>query len=489
MTTQRLFCIPFLFASVLACAASNTRQDNAAGPAEENLIRIRSSLIALKHVQIIDGTGAPAKPDQTILISAGRIAAIADTHAMQIPPNTETLDLSGYSALPGLVGMHDHLFYVTGQVNDNYLAHDMPLSFPRLFLANGVTTIRTAGSYEPYTDLEIKRAVDRGKMIGPKINVTGPYLVDGVFGQIQIHALAGAEDARRTVDYWADEGMTSFKAYEYISRAELKAAIEAVHKRGLTIAGHLCSIGFREAAELGIDSLEHGLFVDTEFDPNKQPDVCPENDWPALVSFEVNSEQVRQTIDSLIKHHVAVTSTLPIIEHSLPSWAGAPQQALDSLDEDALKSYQEYRLQKSREAADNGKRQETRRFAEMFRKEMQFELAFVRAGGLLMAGSDAVLVGGIAGFADLREIELLVEAGFAPPEAVRIASLNGAQFLKQDHQIGSLAVGKQADIVIVKGDPSKHIQDIEKVEVVFKDGVGYDSRKLIESVKGQVGIR
>ena len=125
----------------------------------------------------------------------------------------------------------------------------------------------------------------------------------------------------------------------------------------------------------------------------------------------------------------------------------------------------------------------------MLGKEMQFERAFVAAGGLLLAGPDDAIGDDIAGFGDQRELELLVQAGFTPVEAIKIASLNGAQFLKLADYIGSLGVGKQADIVLVKGDPSANIRDIENVEIVFKDGVGYDSKKLIESVTGLVGIR
>jgi len=199
----------------------------------EFAIREQAPVVAIEHVRVIDGTGAPPRSDQTILISGGKIAAIGDSGLVSLPGQAKHLDLSCYSALPGLVGMHDHLFYVTAEVNDNFIAHDMPLSFPRLFLANGVTTIRTAGSYEPYTDLEIKRAIDQGKMIGPKINLTGPYLVDGNFGQIQIHKLTGPEDAARLVNYWADQGITSFKAYEHISRAELQAAISGASARAI----------------------------------------------------------------------------------------------------------------------------------------------------------------------------------------------------------------------------------------------------------------
>jgi imidazolonepropionase-like amidohydrolase len=286
------------------------------GPDQESFVRVRSCVIALEHVRVIDGTGARPKSDQTIVISAERITALGDAASIKVPNSAKRLDLTGHSALPGLVGMHDHLFYVTTEVNDNFVARDMPLSFPRLFLANGVTTIGTTGSYEPYTNLEVKRAVDQGKMIGPKINVTGPYLVNGKIGQIQIHKLTGPEHAVHTVNYWAEEGMTSFKAHEYISRAELKAAIEAAHRRGLTVAGHLCSVGFREAAEMGIDSLEHGLFVDTEFDPTKRPEVCRKNDWPAKVDMEIGDEQIREMIHTLVTHHSAVTSAANYREKS-----------------------------------------------------------------------------------------------------------------------------------------------------------------------------
>ena len=145
---------------------------------------------------------------------------------------------------------------------------------PRLYLAGGVTTARTAGSMEPYTDLELKREIDAGLRPGPKLDVTGPYLEGKGSFAIQMHALADAADAARTVDYWAAEGVTTFKAYNYLTTEELKAAIDRAHAHGLKITGHLCSIGFRQAAALGIDNLEHGLFVDTEFLPGRNPDEC-----------------------------------------------------------------------------------------------------------------------------------------------------------------------------------------------------------------------
>ena len=124
----------------------------------------------------------------------------------------------------------------------------------------------------------------------------------------------------------------------------------------------------------------------------------------------------------------------------------------------------------------------------LFKRDMELERAFVAAGGLLIAGPDPTGAGDVVpGFGDQREIELLVEAGFSPVEAIKIATLNGAVYMGRDKQIGSIAVGKNADLVVIKGDPSKQISDVENVELVFKDGVGYDSQKLLESVKGRYG--
>lgn len=463
---------------VLLCAIAAAAQTQPTSI--KDYVRVDSPVIALEHVRVIDGTGAPAKADQTILISGGKIAAMGDGGSVKVPDGANRLDFTGYSALPGLVGMHDHLFYPSG----GGLYHDMPFSFPRLYLAAGVTTIRTTGSIEPYTDLELKKNIDSGKMVGPKMNATGPYLEGPGLPLIQIHALTGPDDAVRTVDYWVAEGVGSFKAYNFITRAELKAAIDAAHRHHVKVTGHLCSIGFREAADLGIDDLEHGLTVDTEFLPGKQPDVCP-NPQQAVIAaakLDIESEPIRETIRTLVTHHVALTSTLPVFEQTVASRPDEPPRVLEMLSDGARKAYQANRARVA-QATDSP-------WPVMFQKEMQFERAFAKAGGLLLAGLDPTGIGGtIAGFGDWRELELLVEAGFTPLEAIRIASYNGAQFLDQQDRIGSLAPGKQADIVIVKGDPSTKIEDIENVEVVFKDGVGYDSKKLIESVKGQVGTR
>ena len=121
------------------------------------------------------------------------------------------------------------------------------------------------------------------------------------------------------VNFWADQGATSFKAYMNITRDELRAAVEEAHKRGLKVTGHLCSIGFREAAEIGIDNLEHGLLPDSEFVANKQPDKCPGAAVNAsLRTLDINGDAVKETIRTLVAKKVALTSTLPVFEASSP---------------------------------------------------------------------------------------------------------------------------------------------------------------------------
>jgi imidazolonepropionase-like amidohydrolase len=436
---------------------------------------------------VIDGTGAAAAEDQTVVVSDGKIIAIT-TASTPAPAGAKVLDMTGYTVLPGLVGMHDHMFFPEGGTPPIY--SDMGISFPRLYLALGVTTIRTTGSMSPYEDLEIKHRIDAGTMIGPKMWITAPYLEGkGAYTPV-MHELTGTDDARRMVNYWADAGATSFKAYMNITRDELRAAVEEAHKRGLKVTGHLCSIGYKEAAEIGIDDLEHGLFPDSEFVPDKKPDVCPAGNavGQTMATLDINSAAVQQTIKTLVDKHVALTSTLPVFEANAPvaqTGIGAGravlnQRMLNTMSNDARIRYLTSRSRIS----------PTSNYVALVRKSMDFERAFAAAGGLLIAGLDPTGNGGVvAGFGDQREVELLVEAGFTPVEAIRIATLNGAKFLGEDDRIGSIAVGNQADMFLVRGDPSKNINDIENVEITFKDGVGWDSQKLIDSVQGLVGTR
>jgi imidazolonepropionase-like amidohydrolase len=490
VTSLLLLCV---LATCCSKVASAQRIDTLAQELRKYL-RASTSKTILEHVQIIDGTGAAPVADQNITIEDGKITAISP--GADLPPRdgTTILDLRGYSVMPGIVGMHEHLFCIA---RPNFAAdssYDRPLLFvqmsfsaPRLYLANGVTTARTAGSIEPYTDLRLKDAIEEGAIPGPHLDLTGPYL-EGASSNpnLQMHQLAGPEDARETVAYWAERGVTSFKAYTHITREEMKAIVQEAHRHGLKVTGHLCSVSYPEAVEVGIDNLEHGFQSNTAMDPDKKPDACSSSGGDyTLAHMAPGSPEADRLISALISHHVAITSTLPGAAANLPVDATTdtrhlvPPAALEAMAPSLREAYL-YSRNRPRPTQSDA--------AQLLRRDMDLQRAFVSAGGLLLAGSDPVGVGGnIPGFGDQRQIELLVDAGFTPVQAIRIATLNGAIYLGREKQIGSIAVGKNADLVVVKGDPVSRIADIENVDLVFKDGVGYDSKKLLTSVKGRYG--
>ena len=443
-----------------------------------NVVAVAEPVVALTHVRVLDGTGAPAREDQTVVIQNGRITAIGPSARTPAPAQARVLDLTGHTVIPGIVGMHNHTFYTTARrsIQANF-------SMPRLYLASGVTTTRTTGSMSPYSELNLKKRIDTGFVPGPRMHVTGPYISGDGAGS-GMYEVGTPEDARRVVRYWAGEGATWFKFYTLITRDEMKAAIDEAHKLGVKVTGHLCSVGFREAVALGIDALEHSLFANSEYDPNKKPDQCPSTAEASLASLDMKSPAVRATIDEMVKHNVAMTSTLAIYELYVP---GRPPELDPRMLEAMSPETREEYLTTRKRIAENPAMgtPET-----VFKKAMEFDRMFVQAGGLLAAGSDPTGSGGaLPGFGDQRNHELLVEAGFSPAESIRIMTLNGARVLGVDKDLGSLERGKIADLVVLRGNPAATPKDIRNVTIVFKDGVGYDSAKLLEQVKGVVGVR
>jgi len=480
------FCFPAMVSLLAALGASATAQ-TAAKPLPS--VSIDAPVVVLEHVHVIDGTGGPERAAQTIIVAHGAITYAGPAAGAPYPAGAKVLDLSGDTVMPGYVAMHEHLFYPLPGNGPQHLPlyGEMADSAPRLYLAAGVTTARTTGSIEPYTDLAVKKLVDTGAIPGPDFYITSPYLEGNPPIGPQLHALTGPADAARTVDYWAAEGVTSYKAYMHITPAELRAAIAHVHAHGMKITGHLCSIGFQQAANMGMDNLEHGLIVDTEFVPNKQPGVCPgqREGEEALARLDVSGPRIQKTIRVLVAHHVAVTSTLAIFESFAPNEPPMSEEirAKAVLFPASWKAYMATRTAIAAHAKGSI-------MPRLLTMEMQFERDFVKQGGLLMFGCDPTGYGGVLpGYGDQRALELLVKAGFTPEEAIHIATENGATFLGIARRVGTVAAGKQADLIVVKGDPGNNIHDIENVQVVFKDGVGYDPAKLIAPIQGWMGIR
>jgi imidazolonepropionase-like amidohydrolase len=437
-------------------------------------VTVNDSVVALTNARVVDGTGAPAKEGQTILIRGEKIAAVGPASSVTVPAGARTIDLAGKTVIPGIIGLHDHMYYGGMKF--------MSSSYPRLFLSAGVTTIRTTGSVDTYQELNLKRLSDSLRIVSPSIVVTGPYLQGAGSAYLTMPALSGPESARRMVRYWADEGVTWFKAYTQISRAELGAAIDEAHKHGVKVTAHLCSVGFREAVALGIDALEHGMLTNTEWYAGKKPDECPQASTGEMYgTVDINSPEVQRTIQEMVKKKVAMTSTLDVFELSSPSRVPVDQRVLDAVYPDMAKSVAAF-YERGKTANDTVERA-------AFKKSMEFERAFVKAGGLLGAGSDPCCLSSIAGYGDQRNYELLNEAGFTPEQAVQIMTSNGAKILGFDKWVGTIAPGMQADLVVIAGNPVQTPGDIRNVETVFRRGLGYDSAKLRESIKGLVGLR
>ncbi len=463
-----------LIVALLLAPLSATAQPPPAAP-----VRYIQPLIAITHVAVVDGTGAPAARDMTIVIRGGRIAALGPARRIAVPAGATVIDGTGKTVLPGFVFVHEHLFYPVGGGHFS----SMLASFPPLYLAGGVTTARTGGSVAPYADLSLRDAIAAGNAIGPDLDVTGPYIEGPGLGIMELHAAANADAVERLVNYWADTGVTSFKAYMMLNREGLRRAIETAHRRGLRITGHLCAVTYREAAEMGIDNLEHGFAAMTDFVPGKQPDVCPlAQAGNLLANVDPDSPQVRALIALLVARHVALTSTLVVFEDMTPGRQRLDPAQRALLNESALRSYDAvHRL------IDGGGRGRT---ADSFARNLRLEHMFVEAGGLLLAGTDPTGAGGaLPGFASIRQIQLLVEAGFSFEQAVRIGTLNGAIFLGRDREVGSIAAGKRADLILVDGDPVRDPAALGRIETVFKAGVGYDRQALLDSARGLIGYR
>lgn len=323
------------------------------GPAVSQFVNFDGArgTIKLVHARVIDGAGSLPKQDQTIEIQHGYITDIRPSTNDDVPDGKLMLDMKGHSVLPGLIGMHDHLFYVARPENDAehhipipipipMLPPQMTYSAPLLYLAGGVTTIRTTGSLDPYTDLNLKKEIDANRLAGPHMDVTAPYLQGTGNPFMQMHTLTNADDARFIVNYWASQGANSFKAYTHISRDELKAAVDAAHARGLKVTGHLCSITYPEAAELGIDNLEHGFFVNTQLDPDKKADECPARGANRTMrAMDPDGPEATALIKLLVDKKVAITSTLPVFEGYALGGPPLQQRMLDAMTPQAREAY------------------------------------------------------------------------------------------------------------------------------------------------------
>ena len=446
-------------------------------PSIHQYISFDAEVIAFTHCFLADVITLKVDSDQTVVIRHGIIEKIGNSENLIVPSDATVIDCTGKSLLPGFVLMHEHMFYPAISISPTYIHFkQLPVTFPKLYLACGATTIRTAGSMEPYSDLALKKEIDEQKIIGPTMYLTSPYMEGKNGFDSEMPVLNTPEEARTFVNYWAIQGFTSFKAYMDLDTATLKACIVAVHSKGLKVIGHLCSITYKEAANMGIDQLEHGFLASTDFIPDKIENECISTPEP-LANADLNGQPVKDLIQLLVNRKVILTSTLAVFYGYSTLDTIIRPEVLEAMATDTREMFLKY-YNKEKSSLVN----------ESFRKNLKMEKMFADAGGLLTVGTDPTGNGSVlAGYGSQLAIELLIQEGFTPIEVIRIATYNGAKALGIQDKIGSIEPGKTADLVVIDGDISKDIKNIESVKWVFRHGVGFDSKKLFALIRGQVG--
>ena len=469
-----------------AASAQPTAANAAATPmarpvvteAARPFVAVDAPVVALVGVRVIDGTGAAPAEDQTVVIDGARIVAVGPRATVVIPAGAQRLELAGHTVMPGQVDLHAHSYF--GGVRR---VTQMSTSGPLLYLAYGVTTAMSAGSQLPYHERNMARAIDAGRIPGPRYLISGPYLDGAGAPGGMARALESREEAERVIDYWAREGATWLKVQGRISREMLGEVVRIAHTRGLKVTGHLCSITFAEAAALGLDALQHGFITASEYVPGKQPDQCPAENMRIQSRVDVGSPEVQASIRALARTRTAVVSTLAVYETFAPERFVPDTAALAMLDPEVRAE-----VEANYRALTRGESGLTVSNT-LFRNMMRWERDFVAAGGLLGAGSDPWGTGFLPGFGNVRNYEVLLEAGFSPAQAVQILTYNGARILGLDDTIGAVTAGRQADLVVVRGDPVSSPRDMYNVVTVFRGGVGYDAVKLRDAARGLVGVR
>lgn len=281
-------------------------QQNISDETKSFVIFDRGSYL-LQNLTLVDGTGSAAKTNQDVLIVNDVIERIGVD--LPVPSGVIAINMEGKSAMPGMIMLHEHLFYPKPIPEKAYGVAQMSYSFPRLYLAGGVTSMRTAGSIMPQADVNIKLAIEKGNIPGPKMDVTSPHIDREGVGIFELGFIKSTEQAVKAVNFYADMGVTSFKVYNFITQEDLKGIVNAAHAKGMKVTGHLCSITYREAADIGIDNIEHGFYSCSDFIKDKKVDQCdPFKLRKAMIDMPVDSKQVTDLIHHLVNKKVALTS-------------------------------------------------------------------------------------------------------------------------------------------------------------------------------------
>lgn len=428
-------------------------------------------VLALVHARVIEGPGAPPHDDWTVLVRGDRIAAAGP--AVDVPAGATVIDVAGASLLPGLIDMHGHMYAATAKGIANAFE-----SYPALYLAGGVTSARSPGDFDPDGMYRLKQAIERGAVDGPRIFMGGYYIDDspsqiGWFAPVRSPA-----DVTERISQWKDR-IDVVKFYTGTTEAQMQAGIAAAKAAGLPTTAHLGSVTATRAIELGIDGLEHGIHAMPELGA---PRLVPSKaEGCALGDLDLDGPLVTGLIGTIVKRRVAIEPTFVMVTLGLPGMQPLTPDWREYFADDDAAAAAARTVERAgaiyRDPGELACAQRTRRNA------MQFVAKVQAQGGLIIAGTDPVAPYVLPGWGMHRELKHLTEAGLTPLQAIRAATYNAAVVLRRDEDLGSIAAGKLADMVVVSGDPATRIEDVGRVQMVFKAGRRFDPTALRTAAK------
>ena len=446
--------------------------------------------VLIEHVTVIDGTGGPPVRNVDVLVQEGRIRAVAE--GMKAPPHVRVMRSRGKFLIPGLIDMHAHVAYLDWATRDGrpFGTYDRATSERtlQLMLAWGITTVRNPAA-PTLEGVELRDDVAAAKIQGPRIFTAGEILNRAAAFDGLARPVANEADIRSEIAGQASAGVDFIKLYANLPPELVRAAIRSAHEHHLRAIGHLQATTWREAAEEGIDGLCHAVsWSADELPPERraayrsaleeQGAMKARMTW--LESVDPGGVAFAEMVDSLVRHQVVVDPTLVAYESKFkgddPKYLQNPDLALAPPKMRA--SFPRISF------VGDWSVQDFQRGRALWPKMLRIVKAYADAGVLLTAGSDEPNAWLVPGASLHAELELLAETGIAPKEVIRIATRNGAQALGILDEVGSIEVGKQADLVLLTSDPTTDIRNTRRIEWVMRQGVIYEPRRLLKGVEG-----
>jgi len=430
----------------------------------KELARHSEHPVAIEHVRLFDSENAAVREDQTIVVDGERVSQAGPSSSTEIPKNAEHIDGNGKMLLPGLFDMHGHLQPLDGLLN----------------IASGVTGARDMGN-DIQELARLQKQWDSGEAIGPRVWKSG--FIDGP-GQYQAPTgiyVTTPEEAQAAVNKYADLGYIQIKLYSSLKPELVPGITKLAHERGLRVSGHVPNgMIASQFVEEGADEIQHINFIFLNFLSGKVKDTRTPERFTAVganaAKLDLDSKEVKDFIDLLLKHHTTVDVTMATFEGMFTARPG-------KVSPDFAPVLNRLPAQVQRSAYSGGlpvTAENDQLYKDSYAAMLRMTKKMYDAGVPILAGTDALV-----GLMLHRELELEVQAGIPPAKSLQIATWNAAKLLKQEKELGSIASGKKADLVLVDGDPTKNISDIRRCRLVFKNGTLYKS----DAVYAAVGIK